>query len=172
MVRTDDTSTEYHSVVNRRVVVIVLSALALFAPMLCYFSGTAINLLALTWRYIQFRDEVYFGILDPLSSIFMMPVLIFRCAYVYQVYKYYQGATTRRRTLVLGIMSEGPGLLMFSLMVIALLFPSLLWLYLSVPTPLLLFAGAAIVLLRPVPELTSPWNGLPSLTSLRGERTG
>jgi hypothetical protein len=77
------------------------------------------------------------------------------------VHKYYEGSITRGKTLALGILADGPGFFMLLLMVTALLVPSL-WLYLSIPTPLLFLSGTLILWRKPLPESKAPWNDVDS----------
>ena len=150
-----DSSANIPIIINRRVVVLVLSLLALFAPMFCYISQVAFYIFSATWVYIQSGYDVQF----TSQIILMIPILALRLVYVYQVHRYYEGLTTRLRTLLLGILAEGPGVFMLFLMLIALLVPSL-WLYFSIPTPLLFLSGILILWRRPLPEPKTPWNGV------------
>ena len=154
MAEVDDSSVKI-TLVNRKVVVLVLSLLALFAPMFCYISSQATYVFSATWVYSQAGHDAQIS-----SQILtMIPIVALRLVFIYQVHRYYEGSTTRLRTLVLGILAEGPSLFMLLLMVVALLVPSF-WLYLSIPTPLLLLSATLLLWRRPLPEPKTPWNGV------------
>lgn len=140
--------------VNRRVVVLALSLLALFAPMFCYISSAAIYVFSATWIYIQSGHDVQL----VFQIMLAIPITALRFVYVYQVHKYYEGSTTRGKTLALGILADGPGFFLFLVMVVALLDPSL-WLYIFISTPLLFLSGTLILWRKPLPEPKTPWNG-------------
>ncbi|MFQ5884667.1 MAG: hypothetical protein ACE5IO_06165 [Thermoplasmata archaeon] len=122
---------------NRRVVTIGLSALALLAPIFYYVSQVSVNILAVLWAYIDFGYGIHLSIVEPPLLTFTMPFLAFRIPYVYQVDKYYRHATSRRRALILGVVADGPGLFMPLLMLATILFSLPIGLYLFMPTPIL-----------------------------------
>ena len=153
-----DSSGNIPMLVNRKVVVFVLSLLALFAPIFCYVSRMAIYVFSATWIYSQSGHDVQLAFTE---SMLLIPVTALRVVYVYQVHKYYEGSITRGKTLALGILADGPGFIMLLLMVTALLVPSL-WLYLSIPTPLLFLSGTFILWRKPLPESKAPWNDVES----------
>ena len=134
--------------------VIVLSMLALFAPMFCYFSGAAIYVFSAILIYIQSGYDIQIAF----QIILAIPVTTLRFGYVYQVHRYYEGLTTRGKTLALGILADGPGFFLFLVMAVALLVPYL-WVYIFIPTPLLFLSGSLILWRRPLPEPKTLWNG-------------
>jgi hypothetical protein len=152
MSEVDDSASNVPMLVNRKAVVLVLSLLALFAPIFCYFSRVAIYVFSATWIYSQSEHDVHLAF-DEI--MLLIPITALRVAYVYQVHKYYDGSITRKKTLPLGILADGPGFFMFLLMVVALLVPSL-WLYVSIPTPLLFLSGSLILWRKPFPESKTP----------------
>ena len=149
-----DSSSEIQVIANERSITLVLFLLALFAPIFCYISSVAIYVFSATWIYVQSGYEIRLVISDILLLI---PISSLRIVYVYQMNRYYQGLTTRKKTLALGFLSDGPGFFMFFLMTISYLFPSI-WLYKSIPTPLLFLFGTLILWRKPFPELTAPWD--------------
>ena len=154
MTEVDDSSVTTAQV-NSKVVVFGLSLLALFAPIFCYISSAATYVFSATWIYSQSGHDVQFSY----QILTMIPIVALRSVFVYQVHRYYEGSTTRLRTLIVGILAEGPSLFMILLMVLALLVPSI-WLYFSIPTPLLLLGGTLLLWRRPLPEPKTPWNGM------------
>jgi len=150
----NDSSGDIPVIANKRAITLMLSLLALFAPIFCYISAAAIYIFSATWIYTQSGYGVHLAFDDILLLI---PITTLRIAYVYQVNRYYEGVITRKKTLALGILADGPGFFMFLLMVVSLLFPSF-WLYKSIPTPLLFLIGTLLLWRRPVPESKTPWN--------------
>ena len=148
-------SSDNIGLVNRKVMVLVFSLLALFAPIFCYVSSVATYVFSATWIYSQSGHDVQFSY----QILTMIPIVALRLVFVYQVHRYYEGSTTRQRTLVLGILAEGPSLFMLLLVLVAFLVPSI-WLYLSIPTPLLLLSGTLLLWRKPFPEPKTPWNGV------------
>jgi hypothetical protein len=154
MTGVDDSSGNIPILLKRRAVMLVLLLLALFAPIFCYVSRVAFYIFSATWIYSQSGHNIQLALED---FMILIPVTGLRVIYVYQVHKYYDGSMTRRKILLLGILADGPGFFMFSLMVIALLVPSL-WLYISIPIPLLFLSGSLILWRKPLPESKTPWN--------------
>jgi len=109
------------------------------------------TVLAVVWAYIDYGYGTHFGIVEPFQLTFTIPFLAFRLPFVYQVDRYYRRATTRRRALMLGVVADGPGLFMPLLMLATILFSLPIGLYLFIPTPVLLLAGALVMWLKPVP---------------------
>jgi hypothetical protein len=153
-----DSTIEVKDVVDRRLVAIGLSALALLAPIFCYVSQVSVTIFAALWAYIDYGYGTHFGFVEPFQLAFTGPFLALRLLFVYQVDRYYQGVTTRRRALVLGLVADGPGLFMALLMLATILLPLPIALYVFIPIPLLLMAGGIVMWLRPVPEPVSPWD--------------
>ncbi|MFQ5834115.1 MAG: hypothetical protein ACE5H4_15530 [Candidatus Thorarchaeota archaeon] len=116
------------------------------------------TILAAIWAYNDYRYGKHFIIFEPFQLTFTAPFLAFLLLFVYQVDRYYRKATSRRLTLVLGVVADGPGFVMTLLMLATIPFSLLIGLYLFIPVPVLLLAGALVMWLRPVPEPVSPWD--------------
>jgi len=153
MVGVDGSSTNTHFLANRRVLVFVLSLLTLLAPMFCYISSVDIYIASATWIYSLSSQDVFF-----FPIMFTIPLTMLRFLFAYQINRYYEGMTTRGKTLALGILADGPGFLLLLVMVITLLVPSL-WVYIFYPTPLLFLSGALVLWRKPIPKPKTPWDG-------------
>jgi hypothetical protein len=154
MTRVDSSSASIRIVVNKRVVLFILSILSLFAPMFFYISSVDVYVFSAAWIYSLSGHGVLF-----FPIMFTIPLSMLRLLFVYQMYKYYEGSTTRRWTLVLAILADGPGFALFFVTLISLLTQAP-WVYMFYPTPLLFLIGMFILWLRPLPEPRTPWNGL------------
>ena len=98
---------------------------------------------------------------DPLIFLFIMPL---RFVFPHQIMRYYQGRVSRKRAMVGGIVSDLPFILLFaSLMVIWLIYPVLVYslfpsgMILMIPVPTMFVIGSVLLVVKPVPELQSPW---------------
>lgn len=146
---------------NLTLLIVSLFLIALFAPsnLNIYLSDyyNSIYLIGMSWEIIG----LYLGDFALSFTYFLvgLPFMFFRFVFVYYVYKYYQGHTTKKRVLISGILGE----LQFFLIGLAIIPIGLSNPYIaaivSVPIPILLIAG--LVILRYVPRVkgTSDWTG-------------
>ena len=89
-----------------------------------------------------------------------LPFMFLRFVFVYQVYKYYLGTTTRKRVIIAGVLGE----LQFALISLAIIPFGMSSEYLaaiiSIPIPILLLVGLAILRFVPQPDRISEWTEL------------
>jgi len=146
--------------VNRAPTVAILMALIAFlAPVAVagynYGYGFFVNITAMLWSVYWDGYNISFQFLNMFTLMSMIPFLMFRVAFVYQITRYYQGKTTRGRTTIAAVLSEAPILAMYVLFVIAAGMYS--GLGLNFPSPIMMLVGLLLLLRFPVPEATVPW---------------
>jgi hypothetical protein len=139
-----------------------LFIIALFAPaaLNIYPLGgynSSVNLTGMSWQimlvlggYLMF-DFFYF--------LVGFPFTFFRIVFVYSIYRYYLGKTTKNRVVIFGIISELQlPLIGLALIPLILSSPLMVAMY-PIPIPILLIAG--LLILRYVPRVKgiSDWTG-------------
>ena len=110
------------------------------------------HLIALTWEVLFYRDgRILFRI--ELDAIAMLLYIFLKYLLVFQFYRYCKGLTTRKRVLILAVLSELQMLVTSE--IIRIIGNSSVWnpSDLSIPIPLALIACA--VLLRVLPDQES-----------------
>ncbi|MCK5264062.1 MAG: hypothetical protein KAR03_00510, partial [Candidatus Thorarchaeota archaeon] len=89
-----------------------------------------------------------------------LPFMFLRLVFVYNIYKYYLGATTRKRVVITGILAE----LQFALISLAIIPFGLsspgIAAILSIPIPILLIVGLLMLRYIPKPKGISEWTEL------------
>ena len=106
-------------VVNRERKSTLITAITLlfglFAPvamMVYYYGSLYIIVQSLFWTYSSYTS-IYpnsysgFSMVPPAVYIMMFPFVLFRLVPVSQIYRYYQGKTTRRRTVITFFIGDG-----------------------------------------------------------------
>lgn len=92
---------------------------------------------------------------NPIVFIGNLPLTFLRLVFVYQIYKLYQGRTTRTRTMLVGVVSE---LQMVMVGIIGAIIPVFsLQSLLLIPIPILFLASLVTIKVAPPPEVSSPW---------------
>lgn len=95
--------------------------------------------------------ELFYG---PIEWAAMSPLTLLRFIFVIQVFRYYKGKSTRKRTLIIGILIEAP------LWISVILFALPGWgVTMSFPLPFLLLTGAFLLWRYPRLEADSLWEG-------------
>jgi hypothetical protein len=122
-----------------------------------HLDGLYLSIIGILWN---FNSSPYNTSLQ-ISDIFILPIVIpfvfLRLAYAYQMVRFYKGVTTKKRTLILGIVSELPfGILFMPFFIMSLLDPSIS-IMLAGPTLILLIVGILIIRLKPPPESPEMW---------------
>ncbi|MFX1263686.1 MAG: hypothetical protein ACFFAZ_16675, partial [Promethearchaeota archaeon] len=136
--------------VDLRIVQGIVGALALFAPIYVArgVHSSYFYLFAMTWTY----SYPYFRFIDHFMYMGTFPLTGWRLAFVNQIGRYYRGVSSRKRTVLVGILTEIPILVLLFLMES---FPppgSLLWMpELRTPTPFMLMAGVVFMWFSPFP---------------------
>jgi len=92
---------------------------------------------------------------NPLFLIGNLPVTFLRLVFVYQMYKLYQGRTTRKRTMWVGVASE---LQMTTIGILGAIMPvfSLISRF-FIPIPLLFLVALVTIKVAPPSEVSTPW---------------
>jgi hypothetical protein len=92
---------------------------------------------------------------NPLLFIGNLPVTFLRLVFVYQVYRFYQGRTTRKRTLLVGVVSELQMAIVSILGVIIPVFSLISRFF--IPIPILFLVALVIIKVAPPSEVSTPW---------------
>jgi hypothetical protein len=146
--------------VNPTIVGIVMALVALVAPLAFFFSGydgLYISLIAILWSFTSSSYYTQLVIADIFTLGMSMPFGFLRLAYAYQMFRLYNGRTTKKRTLTLGIVSELPLAILFIPYLIMWLLNPLSPLALAAPTLILLIVGILIVKFKPPPKPPETW---------------
>ncbi|MGY5870916.1 MAG: hypothetical protein RTV72_01585 [Candidatus Thorarchaeota archaeon] len=89
-----------------------------------------------------------------------LPFMFLRLVFVYQVYKYYLGGTSRKRVVITGILGELQLFLIgLAIIPVGLINPDIA-VIISVPIPILLLAGLAMIRFYPRSQSVSEWTDL------------
>lgn len=155
---------------NSGIVVIIMAAIAVLAPAglnvsLDPNSGWIVELsvICMLWTLpIRFDTYSPLGALQnvnpiptPLFFIGNLPMTFLRLVFVYQIYKLYQGRTSRTRTMIVGVASELQMVIIGLLGVIIPVFSLMARFF--IPSPLLLLAALVIFRIIPPPQVATPW---------------
>jgi hypothetical protein len=151
-----------HSPKSRSKAVILL-IFGLFAPIMMMMNTwgmfTEINIQSMFWMYSQSSYmPSFFGFsLIPLYAMTsMFPFLLLRMVPVFQIYRYYNGKTTRKRALIASFIGDGV-ILLFTTPTIILSFMSGMFYFYMIPLPFQMIAGFVMLWRCPLPEPTTPW---------------
>ncbi|MCK5302656.1 MAG: hypothetical protein KAJ96_05910 [Candidatus Thorarchaeota archaeon] len=146
--------------VNPIVVGIVMTLVALLTPIAFLasgYDGLYISLIAILWSFTSSSYYTQLVIADIFTLGMSMPFGFLRLAYAYQMFRLYNGRTTKKRTLTLGIVSELPFAILFIPYLIMWLLNPLSPLALAAPTLILLIVGILIVKFKPPPKPPETW---------------
>ena len=127
------------NLINHRMVCFIIGSFALFAPVVLTISSFDITIIAMTWYYWTFSG---FNVIYPLNGYIFL-IIVLRIIFVYQIFRYYEGRISRRKTIALGIFAD----LLPYLGVWAPPIPLF-----QIPTPLMLFSALAFMWFRPHEE--------------------
>ena len=145
-----------------QIVAILMTLIAFLAPVVVagysYGYSFYLNITAMLWSIFIDEYGFHFQFINVYSSIAMIPFLLFRVAFVYQITRYYQGKTTRGRTVVAAVLSEAPFLALY----VVYLFTFAIYggLGLNFPLPIMMVVGLLLLWRSPVQEVTVPWEGI------------
>ncbi|MFW9794037.1 MAG: hypothetical protein ACFFEE_07040 [Candidatus Thorarchaeota archaeon] len=141
----------------------IMLILAIFGPMAVNIYPNLgptwiIYLAGMSWQIIGYGiGNVMF------SSIFfliILPFTFFRMVYVYLIYRYFLGLTTRKRAVITGILGEIQfPLFGLSFIPLGLLDPMIAVVF-SIPVPTLLIAGLLLMQYIEVPQPIDGWKEL------------
>lgn len=126
--------------VDTRIVCVIVGALALIAPVFILVSRYDIAILAMTWYY---STQFSFNVIHPMN-VYILLLIGLRVLFIYQIFRYYEGKSSRGMTLALGAITEIVPY--FGLWP----FPTTHFL---IPTPLMLLSALFFILFRPPFEI-------------------
>ncbi|MCK5265317.1 MAG: hypothetical protein KAR03_06885, partial [Candidatus Thorarchaeota archaeon] len=127
------------------VLIVSLLLITLFGPsnLNIYLELGRIYLIGMSWELGSFMLSFTFFLVG-------LPFMFFRLVFVYQVYKYYLGTTSRKRVVITGILGELQFPIISLLMIPICLSNPNLAVIISIPIPILLIAG--LLMLRYIPR--------------------
>ena len=146
-----------------RCIKFIMVFLALFGP--AFFSVCPYpefwQLMAMTWSVVYWDHNIQIAIVQPSMLTFTLLLFSLRPVFAYQMVRYYNGRTTKRKTLLVGVASEiqvlvGMTLSLIIMQFILLRYPAYILIPLFGPIPVLFLTGLVIMKLRPPPEIATP----------------
>lgn len=145
---------------NSKLIAAIMLLLGLFAPvmMTMYSYGwmtPQVSIQSIFWMYYSdsYMYSVYGFTILPLYALFsMFPFMLLRMVPVSQIYRYYNGKTTRKRALIASFIGDG----YFLIMTLPGLLLSFMGMLMS-PLPFQLIFGLLVLWRYPLPEPTTPW---------------
>ncbi len=137
------------------VLIVSLLLITLFGPsnLNIYLELGRIYLIGMSWELGSFMLSFTFFLVG-------LPFMFFRLVFVYQVYKYYLGTTSRKRVVITGILGELQFPIISLLMIPICLSNPNLAVIISIPIPILLIAGFLMLRYIPKPKGISEWTEL------------
>ena len=137
------------------VLIVSLLLITLFGPsnLNIYLELGRIYLIGMSWELGSFMLSFTFFLVG-------LPFMFFRLVFVYQVYKYYLGTTSRKRVVITGILGELQFPIISLLMIPICLSNPNLAVIISIPIPILLIAGLLMLRYIPKPKGISEWTEL------------
>ena len=139
------------------IVIGIMALVTLFAPAHAQVAEWGSFVLAMTWQWSVSRWDSYFIILQPYMLIQVLPFTFLRPIFVAMFYRMYKGKSTRKRVLIVGILSEILIEMIYYIPMILsmIMYPWGLMIPLMFPIPLLFLIGLVYMKLVPPPEVTS-----------------
>jgi len=141
--------------VDAKLATLVVGVIAVVTPIIITVSLTTVyvSIIASTWMLDLFDSVLFFTVNGPTELVVTSPLTVLRLVFVFQMFRYYSGKSTRSRTVLIGIVTELPLWGSFILFIV----PSLWGPTLTVPLPFSLVVGMLMVWKRPYVELKTPW---------------
>jgi len=142
-------------------VVQVMMMFALLGPVFIYVSSSLttdlwLEIDALFWKAMSMGGPLIFIIGDLQIMLEMAMLLPLRLFFVRQMYRCYEGRTSKRATAIVGLLSELQVLIPYLFMLQG---PSTPYLSLVAPVPLLFLAGLLLLITLPPPKDVQTWIG-------------
>ncbi|MFX0108586.1 MAG: hypothetical protein ACFE7R_09900 [Candidatus Hodarchaeota archaeon] len=144
-------------------ITVILLLLAMFGPMALNIYPRVGNdpifyLAGMSWMIIALTiTDSFFGFMLFLQSI---PFAFLRLVFVYQIYRYYRRKSSRKRTIIVGVLSEIQiTIIGIIILPLTLVYPFLA-IMIPVPIPLLLLTALGIMRYVPVPGPPDGWSDL------------
>lgn len=155
------TSTEKQGTNRVSIIALLMTGLTFLAPVALagysYGWDYSVNISAILWSFAISPYYSSFQFLNPFNLMMMIPFLLFRVGSTYQLTRYYQGKTTKRRARLAAVLSDGPILFVYIIFLItAGIYGGL---GLNYPLPIMMIVGLLLLWRFPVREPTVPWEG-------------
>ncbi|MHA2116777.1 MAG: hypothetical protein ACXABM_14865 [Candidatus Thorarchaeota archaeon] len=142
------------------VVMIILAILGPIAINLYPYAGSAgiFYLIGMSW---QITGLGFGGVMfSALFFLVALPFTFFRLVYVYMTYRYFRGHTAKKRAAIAGILGEIQlPLIGLAIIPIGLIDP-MVAVVISIPVPILLIVGLALMQFIPIPQPIDGWKEL------------
>ncbi|MCK5264059.1 MAG: hypothetical protein KAR03_00495 [Candidatus Thorarchaeota archaeon] len=133
----------------------IMLVIGLAAPVLLSIYYDGLSLIILQGAIWMYSSSSYGNSLSTVSLDFaIIPLLLLRIVPAYQIFRYYNGKTTKNRAYIASIVGDG---LFLSGGIVILLFSMAFQSMLSIPLPFQMIFGFYILWKLPGPEPTSPW---------------
>ena len=150
-----------HNPKSRLKTAIVL-ILGLFAPiMMSMFNYGWTNDLSIQSMIWMYNSSPYmfsffgFSLIPPYAWASMFPFLLLRMVPVFQIHRYYNGKTTRKRAFIASFVGDGIFLvLVLPTLIMSIPFSSF---YIMLPLPFQMIVAILILWRSPLPTPTTPW---------------
>ncbi len=144
---------------SSKMVAQVMMIFALLGPIFIYVNSSPttdlwLEIDALFWKAAAMDGPLIFIIGDLQIMLGMAMLLPLRLVFVRQMYRCYEGRTSKRATATVGLLSEIQVLVPFLFMLTG---PSTPYLSLVAPVPLLFLAGLLLLITVPPPKDVQTW---------------
>ena len=127
--------------------------------MFCYVNFSArwgFDIYPTIYPYWGFPDIYYIMSISMMLGVYAGPRIVFS----YQMVRLYKVRTTKKRAIILGLITDCYFLfLMLPTLIAMLLYPSG-YLYMILPVPLVFLVALLLIKLRPPPKVLTPWKEL------------
>jgi len=137
--------------------------IALFAPLYGMYQNFGyswyLSIQSILWAYNS-SSGMYSGpgfMILPINMIYMFPLILLRLVPVSQIYRYYQGKTTRRRTII--SLFIGDAIVLFFGLTAVLIMSFGMYL-IMIPVAAQIVFGALILWRWPFREPRTPWDSV------------
>lgn len=144
-------------------IAVIMLFFGLFAPLFIIYQQSGfswyLSFQSFMWTF-TLSSSMYgpeFMVLPPFVLLVMFPIVILRLVPVSQIYRYYQGKTTRRRTLI--ALFIGDGFFLFYALIPFIMLP--MWMFMvAIPIPAQIIFGALMLWRSPFQEPRTPWDSV------------
>ncbi len=144
---------------NSKLIAAIMLLLGLFAPLTIQIFGYGWGppqtyIQSLFWMYYSNSMGSFggFTIIPPYALMSMFPLILFRIAPVYQIWRYYNEKTTRKRAMIACFVGDG----IFLIMTIPYILLAMMGMFM-LPLPFQLIFGLLVLWRYPISEPTAPW---------------
>ena len=149
-----------------RLKAMILLILGLFAPVIMMVNTWGmfpeVNIQSMFWMFNQspYMPSFFgFSLIPFYAMTSMFPFLLLRMATVSQIYRYYNGKTTRKRALIAACIGDGIFLIVaLPSLIISFMFGN--FNYFMIPLPFQMIVGLMILWRSPLPIPTTPWESV------------